>query len=151
MQRIFVVAALVIAASTVASGQGASTPAGQGGSAEQAVVKVTNDWIEAEGRCDRPTLETIVADDFVGTAPAGQTVKKSDVLPRCVAGSGGGLQMSGQDIKARLFGDTAVVTGRGVGKGQGAPEIRFTVIFVKRQSMWQMVAGHLSRVPPEEN
>jgi len=53
------------------------------------------------------------------------------------------------DIKVRVFGDTAIATGRGVPKVQDRPELRFTVVFVKRADRWQMVAGHLSMVPQE--
>ena len=153
MRRAFILAALLLAAASPAFGQTTSKPvAGQGGGAvgaEQAVLQLTTDWIDAEGRHDRATLERIIADDFLGTAPMGNTVSKRDVLP-AEDGRAGGLSMTGQDIKARVFGDTAIVTGRGVGKGQEAHEVRFTVVFVKRAAGWQMVAGHLSGIPRDE-
>jgi len=74
-------------------------------------------------------------------------VSKTDVIP-AEGSAGHGLAISGQDIKVRVFGDTAIVTGRGVPKAQGQPELRITVVFVKRADRWQMVAGHLSAVPP---
>jgi len=76
-------------------------------------------------------------------------VTKRDIVP--IEGTrSGGLSITGQDIKARTFGDTVIVTGRGVPKNQDRAELRFTVVFVKRAERWQMVAGHLSVVPQQE-
>jgi ketosteroid isomerase-like protein len=59
----------------------------------------------------------------------------------------GGLAIQVSDLKARMFGDTSVVTGRGTQKEGEKRELRFTVVFAKRGETWQMVAGHLSAVP----
>jgi ketosteroid isomerase-like protein len=116
--------------------------------AEQTVLKLTQEWLAAEEHIDREVLNRIIADDFLGTGPMGTTVSKTDVIP--AEGSGGhGLAISGLDIKVRVFGDAAIVTGRGVPKVNDRPELRFTVVFVKRADRWQMVAGHLSPVPQE--
>lgn len=123
----------------------------QGDSVEQAVLKATLDWLAADERQDRTALNRIIADDFVGIGPRGTTVSKRDVIPREGTAEGHGLSISGQDIKARVFGDTAIVTGRGVPKTQQEerPEMRFTVMFVKRAGSWQMVGAHLSGIPRE--
>lgn len=149
MRRILTVMILMLAASATAVAQTATKATADTESAEQVVLKLTNEWLDAEGRHDRTALERIIADDFLGTAPMGNTVSKRDVIPTGT-GRAGGLSMTAQDIKVRPFGDTAVVTGRGIGKGQDSIEVRFTVVFVKRQNQWQMVAGHISPLPREE-
>jgi ketosteroid isomerase-like protein len=116
--------------------------------AEQTVLKLTRAWLEAEERHDRATLRRIIADDFQGTAPTGRTVFKEDVIP-LEGTQSGGLAVSLEDAKARVFGETAVVTGSGVSKSREKGELRFTVIYTKRGDNWQMVAGHLSAVPRE--
>ena len=116
--------------------------------AEQEVLQVTNDWLNAEERHDRATLQRIIADDFQGTAPMGNTVFKDDVIPQ--EGSQSGLAITTSDVKARVFGDTAIVTARGVQKAGEKRELRFTVVFARRDNRWQMVAGHLSAVPPQQ-
>jgi ketosteroid isomerase-like protein len=134
--RLVVVALLVISASVAYSQS----------NAEQGILKLTRDWLAAEERHDRATLLRIIADDFQGTGPMGNTVLKEDVIP--MEGSqAGGLAVQVEDLKARMFGDTAVVTGRGVQKAGEKRELRFTVVFAKRGESWQMVAGHLSAVP----
>lgn len=148
MRKYFLLAtSLLIAAAMPALAQTTAKPE-PGNSAEQAVLKVTQEWLDAEDRVDRAALNRIIADDFLGTGPMGTTVSKTDVIPR-EGPDGHGLAISGQDIKVRVFGDTAIASGRGVPKTQDRSELRFTVVFVKRADRWQMVAGHLSRVPQE--
>jgi len=138
---------LLIAASMPALAQTTAKPE-PNNVAEQTVLKLTQEWLAAEETIDRAVLNRIIADDFLGTGPTGNTVSKTDVIP--AEGSGGhGLSISGLDIKVRMFGDTGIVTGRGVPKAKDRPELRFTVVFVKRADQWQMVAGHLSPVPQE--
>jgi ketosteroid isomerase-like protein len=147
VRKILLVTALFIVATMPAFAQTPAKPE-QNNSAEQAVLKLTQEWLEAEDRADRATLNRIIADDFLGTGPRGTTVSKKDVMPR-EGSEGHGLAISGQDIKVRVFGDIAIVTGRGVPKVQDRPELRITVVFIKRADSWQMVAGHLSTLPPE--
>lgn len=149
MRKILLVTALFMAAAMTEFAQTTAKPE-QNNSVEQAVLKLTREWLEAEDRADRAALDRIIADDFLGTGPRGTTVSKTDVIPR-EGSEGHGLAISGQDIKVRVFGDTAIVTGRGVPKVQDRPELRITVVFVKRADRWQMVAGHLSAVPPNND
>jgi ketosteroid isomerase-like protein len=148
MRKYFLlVTSLIIAAAMPALAQTTAKPE-PNNSVEQTVLKLTQEWLDAEDRVDRAALNRIIADDFLGTGPVGTTVSKTDVIPR-EGSDGHGLAISGQDIKVRVFGDTAIATGRGIPKAQGRPELRFTVVFVKRTDRWQMVAGHLSTVPQE--
>ena len=112
---------------------------------EAAILQLTRDWLAAEEKHDRPTLQRIIADDFEGTAPMGNTVFKDDVLP--TEGSTHGLAITTSEMKARVFGDTAIVTAKGSQKSGEGRQVRFTVIFVRRGAEWKMVAGHLSAVP----
>ena len=138
MQKLLVVVALLLIGAPIAHSQS---------NAEQAVLKVTRDWLAAEERHDRATLLKIIADDFQGTAPRGNTVFKNDVIP-AEGSQSGGLAIQIEDLKARMFDDMSVVTGRGVQKeGTEGRQVRFTVVFAKRGESWQMVAGHLSAVP----
>jgi len=117
-------------------------------STEEVVLQLTRDWLAAEERHDRGALQKIIADDFQATGPRGNTLFKDDVLPEEGAQSGG-LSITTSEVKARVFGNTAVVTVHGVQKSEEKRELRFTVIFAKRDDRWQMVAGHLSVVPKE--
>jgi ketosteroid isomerase-like protein len=117
-------------------------------STEEIILQLTRDWLAAEEHHDRTTLQKIIADDFQATGPRGNTLFKDDVLPEEGAQSGG-LSITTSELKARIFGDTAVVTAHGVQKAGEKRELRFTVVFAKRTDRWQMVAGHLSAVPTQ--
>ena len=142
MRRLSLAAGLLIAVVTplLAQTKVAST--------EEIILQLTRDWLAAEERHDRGALQKIIADDFQATGPRGNTLFKDDVLPEEGAQSGG-LSITTSEVKARVFGNTAVVTVHGVQKSEEKRELRFTVIFAKRDDRWQMVAGHLSVVPKE--
>src|SRR6185503_6976888 len=147
MYKSLLVITLLIAAAATFSQTTLKTTAPNDNS-EQAVLQAIQTWLDADERHDRATLNSLIADDFVGTAPRGRMVIKQDVIPE--EGSGGnGLAITAQDIKVRVLGDTAIAVGRGLPKTQGQekrPELRFTVVFAKRAGSWQMVAAHLSPV-----
>ena len=113
--------------------------------AEEEVLQVTREWLAAEERRDRAALQRIIADDFRGTGPMGTTLIKDEVIPE--EGSQSGLALTTSDLKARVFGDTAIVTAKGVSKTGEKGSLRFTVVFIKREHRWQMVAGHLCAIP----
>jgi ketosteroid isomerase-like protein len=148
MRRLFLIIGLLAVAASTAVAQSAPKTADTAGSAEQSVLQVAREWLAAEESHDRATLQRIIADDFQGTGPRGQTVFKADVVPE-EGSQSGGLAISTSNLKARVFGEIAVVTAHGVQKVEDKRELRFTVIFAKRDNRWQMVAGHLSVVPKE--
>ena len=60
------------------------------------------------------------------------------------------------DMKVRLHGDTAVVTGKTHTKGVsgGKPfdfQFQFTDTFVKDGGRWRLLAGHVSKLPAKES
>lgn len=148
MRKLFLITGLLTAVVSSVFAQTASKASDHNASIEQNVLQLTRDWLAAEERHDRATLQRIIAEDFQGTTPMGNTVFKEDVVPSDGTPSGG-LSINTSELKARVFGDTAVVTAHGVQKGGEKRELRFTVVFAKRDGRWQMVAGHLSAVPKE--
>jgi ketosteroid isomerase-like protein len=56
------------------------------------------------------------------------------------------------ELSIRLFGDTAVVTGRSVlqlrAEKPMTVRLRFTDVFVRRDGVWKAVASHASSIPP---
>jgi ketosteroid isomerase-like protein len=148
MRRLFLITGLLAVVASTAVAQNAPKTADIAGSAEQSVLQVAREWLAAEESHDRATLQRIIADDFQGTGPRGQSLFKVDVIPE-EGSQSGGLAISTSNLKARVFGEIAVVTAHGVQKAEEKRELRFTVIFAKRDNRWQMVAGHLSVVPKE--
>ena len=152
MHKFLLVITLFTAALATAFSQTTLKTAEPKDSSEQAVLQAIQTWLDADERQDRATLDRIIADDFVGTAPRGRMVNKRDVIPEPGTTGGHGLSISAQDIKVRILGDAAIAVGRGLPKATGQekrPELRFTVVFAKRADRWQMVAAHLSPVMTE--
>ena len=148
MRKSLLIIGLLAAVVSPAVAQTTPKTTDQNANIEQNVLQLTRDWLAAEEHHDRAALQRIIADDFQGTSPMGNTIFKDDVVPSDGTQSGG-LSISTSELKARVFGDTAVVTAHGIQKAGEKRELRFTVVFAKRDDHWQMVAGHLSAVPKE--
>jgi ketosteroid isomerase-like protein len=145
VNRILLSLALVVCAATLAAAQTDKPAAHANGSAEQAVLQTVYDWLAAEAQPDRAALTRIIADDFRGLGIDGKLISKRMLVPPEGA-QAGGIRMKTGDWEARVFGDAAVVTGRGLPAEQDTSERRFTLVFVHRQDRWQMVAAHISSV-----
>ena len=123
---------------------------------EQALKKLEDQWLGSYLRGDKATFDRIVADSFTGTDESARVRSKTQereliqAPPASVKAS-----LTNKDVQVRLYGDTAIVTGRIEVKTQlsGQSEIsfqsRFTDTFLRRQDRWQVVARHYSRVPVE--
>jgi len=157
MKRILTIAALMIVASPLAFSQTAQSTSGQasagqkGGSAEQEVLKFNKEFSEAVVRADLVALDRIYADDFINTGTTGEVIDKAQMMGLFKSGDLKYASGSDDDVRARVYGDTAVVTGLWTSKGQFKGKEfnnkeRYTEVFVKRSGRWQVVAEHLTNV-----
>jgi hypothetical protein len=121
------------------------------------LMQLERDIGDANVRRDKAFFERIEADEFVFTDSAGGlTTKAEDVASLDKpAGEFKLISYVPDDMKVRVYGNTAVVTGRTTTKLQSKDRevtnrSRFTDVFVKRNGRWQLVAGHSSRLrePP---
>jgi ketosteroid isomerase-like protein len=122
---------------------------------EQELRELENDWLSVYISGDRATYDRVVADDFTGTdESAVQRGKEQDRALLPAAPVPGAIALN-EDMQVRLYGETAMITGRILTKAKvGDQEIpgfatRFTDTWLKRQGRWQVVARHYSRVPIE--
>lgn len=101
---------------------------------------------------DRDAIERLVAPDWVVTHVAGQRLTRSDVLRDMLESDATRIEsMTADEVEVRLFGETAVVTGRTHARGvqSGATfdvSLRFTDVFVRRSDHWQAVASHATLI-----
>jgi ketosteroid isomerase-like protein len=148
MKRILVVAVLVVATASLALGQmggeQGKTKAG-GTSVEQALMQMERDWTDAALKKDAAALDKILADDWVGQGPTG-IATKAQALADLKSGDNKLDSQTLGEMKVRVFGNTAVVTGSDdekssyKGKDTGGHYV-WTDIFVKRNGRWQAVAS----------
>lgn len=124
------------------------------GSVEGAVMQMEREWAAAMIKGDTATLDRIVASDWVLTNPGGQMQTRADSMAELKSGALKFESSAAQDIAVRVFGDTAIATGRSVDKStykgkDVSGEYRWTDVFVKRDGRWQAVSTHVTKVSPE--
>ena len=149
MRRTLVIAALVLTAVPIALGQQQSARREQRRSVEQDIRQLDNERIQAQIHADAAALDRIYADDFIGVGPSGTVRTKPQVISDFTSGDLKFQSITTDDVQVRVYGNTAVETGRstmnGQDKGKAVPrDNRFTRVWVKQRGRWRLVANHYS-------
>jgi len=118
---------------------------------ERLLEKKEKDWANAIVKGDIAYTEDLLADDYVGTAPDGRRLTKTQTLDEFRSGAFKSESMVVDRIRVRVIGDTAIVTLDQMEKSryQGRDIIgrsKWTDTFMKRNGKWQLVANHGSQV-----
>ncbi len=110
----------------------------------EAVLALEETWSKAPREGDLETVSNVVADDWVGVGPAGQTMTKQDLLEMLASHPNLFDSVTYEDVRLLLFGDTAVVTSAfyGVGKTLELKQ-RYMRVYAKRNESWQCVATQI--------
>jgi ketosteroid isomerase-like protein len=113
---------------------------------------VKRQYDEAQLKNDGAWFKRMFADDYVFILPDSSVVTKADFIKDLESRDLVWASVSGEDMKVRVYGDTAVVTGRFFGKGRykGATldeHQRFTSVWIKRNGNWQAISEHASSLP----
>jgi ketosteroid isomerase-like protein len=98
---------------------------------------------------DRRVLEQVLADDYVFIALDGQALNKSEAIARWTDRFRGAATFADTESQIRVYGDSAVVTGRQTESGSAGGRsytvaYRFTVVWARPNGRWQVVSEHLS-------
>jgi ketosteroid isomerase-like protein len=120
-------------------------------SVEQELIKLENEWADAWVKRDAASFDRIIADDYTWTSPWGDVWTKAQDLALVKSGEAVIKSWVLADMKVRVYGDTAVVTGRNTiketYKGEDVSgQNRWTHTWVKRAGRWQCVAAHSSEI-----
>jgi len=123
----------------------------KGSPVEQGIIKLENDWNDASVKRDVVVLGRILADDYSFTDPDGVMWTKAQNLEMLKSGEDVVTSAVSTDMKVRVYGNAAVVTGRYTAKEKlKGKDISgtstFTDTWVKRSGSWQCVATHSSRL-----
>ena len=94
---------------------------------------------------DVAALDRMTSDDYTFITLRGELRTKSDVLKGFASGSFHYESRQISDLKVRVHGDTAIVTGRSVQKGMEngkdySGDYRFTRVYVRENGHWLTVA-----------
>src|SRR5438876_10210426 len=138
MKRTFVVALLGLLASSRAWAQATSAT-------DQEIIKLEQAATDAQFKKDRPALERLLADDYLYTHSNGSVLNKAQEIAESMSSDVQWTDSKFADLKVRIFGDVAVLTGeqtiQGTVKGYVPGLRRITDIFVRRSVRWQWLAG----------
>jgi ketosteroid isomerase-like protein len=114
-----------------------------------ALGQLDRERIQAQIGADAAALDRLYAEDFIGIGPSGTARTKAQVIADFTSGSLRFQSITTDEVRWRVYGDTAVETGRStlIGQDRGTavpPDNRFTRVWVKRHHRWQLVANHYS-------
>lgn len=122
---------------------------------EQELRKITDELISATLSGDLKVYDRYLADDYLETDENGVVSTKAQVIanfqsPPAVAKP----TIDVEDVKVRVYGDTAVMSFRGnfraeVGGQKIFESFRITDVYMRRNGRWQLFAEHQSRIPIE--
>ncbi len=148
MKRIAIAVSVVVLALAVQAQTPTQT---KSGGVEQKLMRLENEWADAWVKSDVAFFDRIMADDYTWTSPWGWVMTKADDLTLIKSGKDVIASWVLADMKVRVYGDAAVVTGRDTiketYKGKDiSSQNRWTHTWIKRAGQWQCVAGHSSEI-----
>jgi ketosteroid isomerase-like protein len=112
----------------------------------QEVLQVEQAWVEAHRQLDVATLERLMAEDYFVIRSDGSVAGKGEDLASYSTGDRHWEYAEGDQYDVRIYGQTAVLSGRWRARGMNAGQpfdyaARFLSVYVKRDGRWQMVAA----------
>jgi ketosteroid isomerase-like protein len=113
--------------------------------------KMAQAWVQR----DAQTLEQILADDYTLAGTGDALIGKGQYVAGLDNPEFRTTSAIVADLRIRVYGDAAVVTGRATyqgwskKRGRFVRRFRFTDTFIRRGSTWKCVATHASGLAPE--
>ncbi len=124
----------------------------QGSDQENAVLQTERELCTAYLKGDADAIAQGVMEDYTLTNSTGKITTRADDIEDAKKNDPKYELFENLDMKVRVHGDTAIVTGRTHAKGisGGKPfdsRFQFTDTFVKEGGRWRLYAGHVSKLP----
>jgi len=140
---------LFVVATTLASR--ADDKADQQAQVERELLRLEHEWSEAMPRSDKEYLNRILSDDYFCIHQDGTVGSKADELKDLESGKYEIKSLKLEQMRVRLYAQTAVVTGRTTLRStyQGenhSGQFRWTDVWVRRHEKWQCVSSQMTRV-----
>lgn len=154
MKYLFWVALVSFLIPVSASSQAVAPGASPSKEAHEVFSTLTK-WGDALSRGDARSLGEIYSDELMVMAPDDTVRGRSDEMKNVRAGDPSNPIITFDDLKVRIFGNTAVVSGiqrrrsklPGSARGPqtGNMNYRFSAVLVKHEDKWRMELLHLNR------
>ena len=114
--------------------------------AEREVLKLNKEYEEAIARRDATVHDRLLTHDYTYTPGNGKIMGREDHMSFTKSGAVEVKSLRSEDVRVRIYGDTAVVTGmwvsvdRRAGREFAERRIRYLLVYVRREGRWQIVA-----------
>ena len=120
-------------------------------SVHKQIESLEMEWRQAQLDNNVAVIDHLLADDYVGISANGTIETKTQALAQRKAGTVRITQLDLNDLKVRLYGDTAVVTSKAQLEGtNGESDIsgkyRYTRVYSRRLGQWKIVSFEASRM-----
>jgi uncharacterized protein (TIGR02246 family) len=120
------------------------------GAEEKALIQIEQNWAEASVKKDVAALDKILANNFQANYDT-FTGNKKQILADMKSGKEKVESETNSEMKAFVFGDTAVVNGivtvkASAGGKDTSGRHRYTDVFAKRDGHWQCVTGYSTKM-----
>ena len=144
--RICLLSSVLFAAVTMPAQQ---TKSNSDAAISETLQAMEHSWLNAEKNHDTAAFEEIVADDWIAIGPDGKSQSKAERAAEIKAAHITSATMG--DMKVRVFGDTAVVTGTDdestmEGGKKSSDHYAWTDVFVRRNGKWLAVASQTAQI-----
>jgi ketosteroid isomerase-like protein len=138
MKSLCAVVAILLMVASVTLGQ-------TRGKTQQELLSANQAYDAALVRGDAAALERLYADEFIYTTPDGEVRNKAQQLAFTRSGDLKLESGRSDDVRIRIYGKTAVMTGRFTAKGKFRDRVidiqeRYTAVWVKKGGSWRLVA-----------
>ena len=142
--RLWLAAAVLLASWSAISSVAQKKP-----DAASKVLALEAKWNDAYKQSDFVTMNSLLAEDFIITVEDGTTYSKSGYIAHAGDGTTHVEVSKMSELKVRVHGNTAVVTGAYHEKGtiKGKPyeyHDRMTDVWINLDGKWQVIASHYS-------
>ena len=115
------------------------------GSAADEVLRAVRADGDAMVKKDKAALDQLLADDYTYVHSNGRVQTKAEDIAENMASDSKWTSVTFADLKARVYGDAAIVTGsetlQGAAKGYVPGARRVSDVLVKRNGRWQYAGG----------
>jgi ketosteroid isomerase-like protein len=111
------------------------------------ILALESKWNEAYKHGDVATINSLLTDDFIITVEDGTTFSKMGYIAYCGDSENRVMISEMSDLKVRMHGDTAIVTGayheKGISKGKPYEyHDRLTDVWMMIDGRWRVIASH---------
>ena len=143
------VAVALLPSSTVMSAQ----KPGKASSEEKEIRALEEERNRAILKGDAAALERMTSDDYTFITLRGELRTKAEIVKGFKSGSFRYEARTISDLNVRVYGDTAIVTGRSSQRGKEdgkdySGDYRFTRVYVKQRGQWVTVALQTTLIQP---